>query len=362
MTFSNQPILVNGDSLPYIKTLSDNSIDLIVTDPPYYRVKSCAWDRQWKTTGQYLAWLNDYLVEFQRILKPNGSLYLFCSAALAADTEIMLRNHMRVLNHIIWAKPFGPWRRQKKDTLRSFFPSTERMLFAEQYGAEGTSKNDAGYALKCAELKGEVFAPLIDYFITAKNQLNITGKEIEKYMGGYMHRHWFSYSQWQLPNETQYERLQQFFSQKAAEKKLASSLVKNHHQLSLKHGELQRDYGELMKNYAEFKRQYENLRRPFSVTKDMPYTDVWNFPPVLYYPSKHPCEKPAALLEHIINASSRSGHTVADFFMGSGSAVKAAIQLGRQAIGVELETDRFIQTQKEIENLIPQINNEGMIS
>ncbi|MFT8210875.1 MAG: DNA methyltransferase [Symbiopectobacterium sp.] len=134
MTFSNQPILVSGDSLPYIKTLLDNSIDLIVIDPPYYRVKSCAWDRQWKTTEQYLAWLNDYLVEFQRILKPNGSLYLFCSAVLAADTEIMLRNHMRVLNHIIWAKPFGPRRRQKKDTLRSFFPSTERILFAEQYG------------------------------------------------------------------------------------------------------------------------------------------------------------------------------------------------------------------------------------
>ncbi len=85
----------------------------------------------------------------------------------------------------------------------------------------------------------------------------------------------------------------------------------------------------------------------FSVTKDMPYTDVWNFPPVLYYPGKHPCEKPAALLEHIINASSRSGHTVADFFMGSGSTVKAAIQLGRKAIGVELETDRFCRPKKK---------------
>ncbi|WGM00906.1 DNA-methyltransferase [Arsenophonus nasoniae] len=340
MTFLSQPILVNGDALPYVKTLPDASIDLILTDPPYYRVKSCAWDRQWKTTEQYLAWLNDYLVEFQRVLKPNGSLYLFCSAALAADTEIMLRNHMRVLNHIIWAKPYGRWTGCSKESLRAFFPSSERILFAEQYGVEDTAKS-------------EVFAPLIDYFITAKNQLNITGKEIEKHMGSYMHRHWFSYSQWQLPNKSQYEKLQQLFSQKAAEKKLASSLVKNHHQLSLEHGELQRDYGELMKNYDELKRQYENLRRPFSVTKDVPYTDVWSFPPVLYYPGKHPCEKPAALLEHIINASSRSGHAVADFFMGSGSTVKAAIKLGRQAIGVELETDRFLQTKKEIENLSP---------
>ncbi|QBY44724.1 site-specific DNA-methyltransferase [Arsenophonus nasoniae] len=331
MTFSNQPILVNGDALPYVKTLPDDSIDLILTDPPYYRVKSCSWDRQWKTTEQYLAWLDDYLVEFQRILKPNGSLYLFCSSTLAADTEIMLRNHMKVLNHIIWAKPYGRWTGCSKESLRAFFPSTERILFAEQYGVEDTAKS-------------EVFAPLIDYFINAKNQLNITGKEIEQYMGSYMHRHWFSYSQWQLPNETQYERLQQFFSQKAAEKRLVPSFSKSYN-------ELQRDYGELTKSYGDLKRQYENLRRPFSVTKDVPYTDVWNFPPVLYYPGKHPCEKPAALLEHIINASSKSGHTVADFFMGSGSTVKAAIKLGRQAIGVELETDRFMQTKKEIENL-----------
>lgn len=350
MTFSNQPILVNGDSLPYIKTLSDNSIDLIVTDPPYYRVKSCAWDRQWKTTEQYLAWLNDYLVEFQRILKPNGSLYLFCSAALAADTEIMLRNHMRVLNHIIWAKPYGRWTGCSKESLRSYFPSSERILFAEQYGVDNAAKNHVRYASKCAELKSQIFAPLIDYFITAKNQLNITGKEIEQYMGSYMHKHWFSYSQWQLPNKSQYERLQQFFSQKAAEKRLVPSFYKSHN-------ELQRDYGELIKNYGELKREYENLRRPFSVTKDVPYTDVWNFPPVLYYPGKHPCEKPAALLEHIINASSKSGHTVADFFMGSGSTVKAAIKLGRQSIGVELETDRFLQTKKELRRNIPHHSN-----
>ena len=34
----NSAQLVHADSLEFIKTLPDNSIDAIITDPPYYRV------------------------------------------------------------------------------------------------------------------------------------------------------------------------------------------------------------------------------------------------------------------------------------------------------------------------------------
>lgn len=55
------------------------------------------------------------------------------------------------------------------------------------------------------------------------------------------------------------------------------------------------------------------------------------------------------LMEHIIRSSSRPGDVVADFFMGSGSTIKAALKLGRKAIGVELEEERYLQTVSEIE-------------
>lgn len=38
----NSAELVHADSLEYIKTLPDNSLDAIITDPPYYRVKAKA--------------------------------------------------------------------------------------------------------------------------------------------------------------------------------------------------------------------------------------------------------------------------------------------------------------------------------
>lgn len=40
--------LVNADCLQYLPSLPDNSIDLIITDPPYFRVKPNGWDNQWK--------------------------------------------------------------------------------------------------------------------------------------------------------------------------------------------------------------------------------------------------------------------------------------------------------------------------
>ncbi len=52
---------------------------------------------------------------------------------------------------------------------------------------------------------------------------------------------------------------------------------------------------------------------------------------------------------HIIQAGSRPGDVVADFFMGSGATIKAALALGRSAIGAELEEGRFPQTKGEIE-------------
>jgi site-specific DNA-methyltransferase (adenine-specific) len=51
----------------------------------------------------------------------------------------------------------------------------------------------------------------------------------------------------------------------------------------------------------------------------------------------HPTEKPVPLLRHIIIASSDTGHTVLDPFMGSGSSLRAARDLGRRAIGIEIE-------------------------
>lgn len=51
----------------------------------------------------------------------------------------------------------------------------------------------------------------------------------------------------------------------------------------------------------------------------------------------HPTEKPVALLQELVESSSRHGEVVLDPFMGSGSTLVAALIEGRRAIGIEIE-------------------------
>lgn len=51
----------------------------------------------------------------------------------------------------------------------------------------------------------------------------------------------------------------------------------------------------------------------------------------------HPCPKPVALLRWLVEKWSEKGETVLDPFMGSGTTLRAAKDLGRKAIGIEIE-------------------------
>lgn len=81
---------------------------------------------------------------------------------------------MQVLSAITPAKPNATGLWQNKESLRALFPATERIIFAGHYGVEGFAKGQSGDASKCAALKRDVFAPLIDYLINARDPLGVT--------------------------------------------------------------------------------------------------------------------------------------------------------------------------------------------
>jgi adenine-specific DNA-methyltransferase len=317
-----------GDCVEYMATMPDNSVDLIATDPPYHRVKMDeAWDRQHKTAGDFLAWLDTALAQFARILKPNGSLYLFASPRMAARVEVTVGERFNVLNHIVWKKEGGTWANlADKEILRQFFADSERIIFAEHYGADNIAKGEAGYAAKCDELRGFVFEPLRAYLDGERKRAGVPHRLVIADLGMTGHdSHFFSQVQWKLPLPEQYEKMRQIFSNR-------------------NHG------GQyLQRPYEELRTEYEELRRPFTVSADVPYTDVWTFPTARAYAGKHSCEKPLSLMEHIVKASSKQGTTVFDPFMGSGTTGVAAVKLGRRFIGCDLSERWVNRTRQRIE-------------
>ena len=54
-------------------------------------------------------------------------------------------------------------------------------------------------------------------------------------------------------------------------------------------------------------------------------------------PNGHPCPKPIKAWRKLLSNISKPGHRVLDPFMGSGTTMRAALDLGRQAIGIEIE-------------------------
>lgn len=54
-----------------------------------------------------------------------------------------------------------------------------------------------------------------------------------------------------------------------------------------------------------------------------------------------PCQKPVALLEYLVRTYTNAGETVLDNTMGTGSTGVAAVNTGRNFIGMELDADRY---------------------
>jgi DNA modification methylase len=59
-----------------MNTLPDECVDLIIAYPPYYKI--CGeFDFIWDNVDEYIEWCKQWTLECERILKPNGSFYMW---------------------------------------------------------------------------------------------------------------------------------------------------------------------------------------------------------------------------------------------------------------------------------------------
>ena len=106
-------LIKNIDCLEYLKTIEDNSVDMILTDPPYSIGfdGGKGWDSQWKTEQEYLDWCDEWSRECVRVLKPGRMMIVW--GTLKTDTfikyKLMLSGYegMHSQNEIVWSYNWG---------------------------------------------------------------------------------------------------------------------------------------------------------------------------------------------------------------------------------------------------------------
>jgi len=295
------------DVIPH---LTPSSVDLVLTDPPYFRVKDEPWDRQWNNRESFLSWIGALCDEWRRVLKPNGTLAVFASPDMAWFVEREVRERFNVMNTIRWVKDAGWHNKTERAALRSFLSPWEAIILAEQFADE---YEDAALALH-----KQVFSPLGRYIQQERERAGLTRNDVEVALGftstndptrgtALCYR-WEEGSS--LPTAETYERLREVLNRSGND-----------------------DY--LRREYEDLRREYEDLRRPFSLKQRDEATDVVTFKTVPPGYLKHPCEKPLSLIEHMMRTTTKPGALVLDTFVGSGTTLAAARNLNRQAIGID---------------------------
>ena len=108
------------DCIAGMKSIKDESVDLVITDPPFaidFKAKRGNYNRKSKNVlegyieikqADYLAFSSDWIDQAHRVLQESGSMFVFSGWNNLKDVLIALDDAgFELVNHIIWKYQFG---------------------------------------------------------------------------------------------------------------------------------------------------------------------------------------------------------------------------------------------------------------
>jgi len=247
----------------------------------------------------YLTMMSPRLVELRRVLKPTGSLYLHCDPTASHYLKLLCDAVMgkeNFQNEIIWQRTNAHNMRTKgyvrsNDTIL-YYSKTEEFLFNEQF----TEYGEAQMKRYKPDENGRLYTGRDLTFSTVTKSRQFEWRGVKP-----------------PPNRSWGSSLEQL------EKLYAQGRV------------LLRQDG---------KPRLDGLKVYLDETKGKPVTTNWTDIDRIRNTSSerlgYPTQKPVALLERIIQASSNPGDVVLDPFCGCGTTIDAAEKPGREWIGIDI--------------------------
>jgi len=130
-------VIYCGDCLEILPLLPENSVDLVVTDPPYsfpinqFRPKARINQRGFGDFSSYQYFFGGFIDNINRIIKPDGDIVIFCDETFYAVLFPILYSNFYANKLVIWDKQKigmgGIWRRSFELFIHSYLlPKAEK--------------------------------------------------------------------------------------------------------------------------------------------------------------------------------------------------------------------------------------------
>jgi DNA modification methylase len=311
-------VIYCGDNLEQLKKLPDQCVDLIYIDPPFnsnrnYEVfwgetrEKRAFDDRHASTQAYIDFMRPRCVELARVLKKTGSFYYHCDWHASHYVKVMLDQifgEEQFRNEIIWRR-----------TAAHSNVKQGAMDFARIHDAILLYSNGKDWTFNAEYLP---YDP--DY--VDQHYSNIEEGTGRRYRKGDLTANkggGDTEYEWQGPDGRKVKPYQGRYWAYSRDK--MEAFEREGRLIYTKTG------------MPEYKRYLDEM-------PGQSVGDVWDdIKPINSQAQErlgYPTQKPIALLERIIKASSNQNDIVLDAFCGCGTALVAAENLGRQWIGIDV--------------------------
>ena len=318
--------LVLGDNLEIMKSMENESVDLIYLDPPFFsnRNYEIIWGDEGETRSfedrwsggieQYISWLKERVEQMYRLLKPTGSVFLHCDWHANAEIKVDIMNKLFGRNNfrgeIVWKRHNAHNDARKKlavlkDTIW-YYSKSEIFTYNPVYAA--FDRDDNHYNLE--DENGKYFLGDLTAPNTRKGESGSEWNGINPTDKG---------RSWAVPNVI-VENL-------AGIEAVEMLTVQEKLDLLNKNG-----FIVFSKNGIPSVKRYENM------SKGKLIGDFWDDIKNISVSKErigYPTQKPEKLLERIIKMASNEEDLVLDPFVGGGTTIAVADKLKRRWIGID---------------------------
>lgn len=287
----------------------------------------------------YLVMMAIRLVELHRVLKPTGSLYLHCDPTASHYLKIILDaifGIQKYKSEIIWkrtsahssAKRFAP----VHDTLL-FYTKSDNYLWNQIY-----LQYDETYLRKFYRFQDERGRFRLSDLTASGVRYGDSGEEWQGVNPTSKGRHWA------VPQAALEELIDKNTIKQLTTQQKLDLLNSNN-----------RIHWSTKGSVPSFKRYLEDM-------EGVPLQDiVVDISPISAQAAErlgYPTQKPLALLERILQASSNEGDIVLDPFCGCGTALHAAQKLNRNWIGIDITHLAISLIESRLQSAFPKIEFE----